>query len=129
MSEDAPSAPEPCPVKASLQQRPLLGCEQALQVEALFDVLANDTRLRLIHAIARQNEACVNDLAEALEMKPQAVSNQLQRLLDQGIVATRRQGNYIFYRIVDRCVMILLEHGLCLIEENAKRAKSSGGTV
>ena len=61
-------------------------------------------------------------LAEALEMKPQAVSNQLQLLLDKGIVAARRNGNNVFYRIADNCVMILLEHGLCLIEETAKRA-------
>ena len=115
--------PVPCPAKARLQQRPLLNCEQALDLEALFEVLANDTRLRLIHEVARREEVCVTDLADALDMKPQAVSNQLQRLLDKGIVAARRHGNNVFYRIVDNCVMILLEHGLCLIEETAKRAE------
>lgn len=115
--------PVPCPAKARLQQRPLLNCEQALDLEALFEVLANDTRLRLIHEVARREEMCVTDLADALDMKPQAVSNQLQRLLDKGIVAARRNGNNVFYRIVDNCVMILLEHGLCLIEETAKRAE------
>jgi len=114
--------PTPCPAKASLRQRPLLTSEQALGVEALFEVLANDTRLRLIHEIARREEVCVIDLAAAVEMRPQAVSNQLQRLLDKGILASRRAGNNVFYRIVDNCVMILLEHGLCLIEETAKRS-------
>lgn len=113
--------PKPCPAKASLRIRPLISCEQAGEVEALFELLSNDTRLRMLHEIARQEEVCVMDLAAALEMKPQAISNQLQRLLDRGIVATRRNGNNILYRIVDNCVLILLEHGLCLIEETRKR--------
>ena len=119
------TAPIPCPEKESLRERLLLSIEQAIEVEALFEVLANDTRLRLIHEVARRNEVCVIDLAAALEMKPQAISNQLQRLLDKGIVAARRNGNNMFYRIVDNCVMILLEHGLCLIEEAARRAGKS----
>lgn len=113
--------PEPCPAKASLRDRPLISCEQASEVEAVFEVLANDTRLRILHEIARQSEACVTDIASALEMKPQAVSNQLKRLLDKRIVASRRNANNVFYRIVDNCVLILLERGLCLIEETAKR--------
>jgi DNA-binding transcriptional ArsR family regulator len=54
-------------------------------------------------------------------LKPQAVSNQLQRLQDRGIVASRREGNVVYYRIVDECFVILLERGLCLVEEAAKR--------
>ncbi len=38
-------------------------------------------------------------------MRPQAVSNQLQRLLDRGILGSRREGNSIIYRIVDPCVI------------------------
>ena len=110
-----------CPAKTSLKQRPRMSYEQALAVETLFEVLANDTRLRLLHEIARMEEACTTELAEALEMKPQAISNQLQRLQDKGIVAGRRNGNNVYYRIVDDCVVILLERGLCLIEETAKR--------
>jgi ArsR family transcriptional regulator, lead/cadmium/zinc/bismuth-responsive transcriptional repressor len=119
------AAPEPCPAKEMLRDRPLISCEQAMEVEALFSVLANDSRLRLLHEIARQDEVCVMDLADAVEMKPQAVSNQLQRLLDKGIVAARRNGNNIYYRIVDHCVMILLDRGLCLIEEATRRGVKS----
>ena len=37
-------------------------------------------------------EVSPSGLAEKLAMKPQAVSNQLQRLSDRGIVQTRREG-------------------------------------
>lgn len=111
-----------CPAKASLKQRPRMTYEQATAVEALFEVLANDTRLRLLNEIACRDEATTVELAEALDMKPQAISNQLQRLQDKRIVAGRRNGNNVHYRVVDNCVIVLLERGLCLIEEDAKRA-------
>ncbi len=113
----------PCPAKAGIKARPPMTHEQALAVEALFDVLANDTRLRLLAEIARRDEASTSELAAALELSPQAVSNQLQRLNDRGIVAGRRDGTSVFYRIVDDCVVILLERGLCLIEEAARAAR------
>ena len=116
------SPPPPCPAKASLAQRPRMTYEQASAIETLFGVLANDTRLRLLHEIACREEAATVELADALEMKPQAVSNQLRRLQDMRIIAGRRDGNNVFYRIVDHCVIVLLERGLCLIEEDAKRA-------
>lgn len=96
--------------------RPTLAPGQAVELMALFKVLANDTRLRLLHALAGHGELCVTSLADALDMKPQAVSNQLQRLFDRGILASRRQGNNIYYRIVNGCVTDLLDRGLCLVE-------------
>ncbi len=82
-----------------------------------FKVLANDTRLRLLHALVCSEELCVSDLAAEIQMVPQAVSNQLQRLADRRIVAARREGNRILYRVVDPCVPALLDLGLCLTEE------------
>ena len=95
---------------------PLIDRDQAAELTQLFKVFANDTRLRLLHVLVREGEVRVSDLAERVEMKPQAVSNQLQRLVDRGILGSRRDGNNIFYRIADPCVPILLERGLCLIE-------------
>jgi DNA-binding transcriptional ArsR family regulator len=100
----------------ALADRPALGPEEAAGIANLFKVLANDTRLRLLHALARGGEVRVSDLAAQIGMTQQAVSNQLQRLVDQRIVATRRDGNNIYYRIVDACVPALLELGWCLLD-------------
>jgi ArsR family transcriptional regulator, lead/cadmium/zinc/bismuth-responsive transcriptional repressor len=78
---------------------------------------ASETRLRLLHALERAGELCVNDLAAAVEMAPQAVSNQLQRMADRGIVVARRQGSSVIYRIADPCVTALLDFGLCQVED------------
>jgi ArsR family transcriptional regulator, lead/cadmium/zinc/bismuth-responsive transcriptional repressor len=106
--------------KPPLAQRPLLSPAQAGAVVGLFKVLANDSRLRLLHGLERAGEMRVGDLAECVGMRPQAVSNQLQRLADRRIVAARRDGNSIYYRIADPCVTSLLDLGMCLIEEAAR---------
>ena len=84
-------------------------------VGGFFKILANDTRLRLLYTLAGVEEMCVCDIAAAVEMTPQAVSNQLQRLADQKIVATRRAGNMIYYRLIDDCVVGLLQKAICLL--------------
>lgn len=99
-----------------LARRPLLPAAKAARLMRLFKVFANDTRLRLLHALARSGEVRVTDLARAVGLKPQAVSNQLQRLVDRGILAARRNGANVHYRIVDPCVAILLDRGMCLID-------------
>ena len=112
-----------CPAKPALHERHLLTPEQAAELMALFKVLANDTRLRLLHALAKSEELCVNALAGTLGMKAQAVSNQLTRLAERGILGYRRNGNNIYYRIVDPCVIELLDHGLCLNEDAKARSR------
>jgi DNA-binding transcriptional ArsR family regulator len=116
MSPRRKAISECCPPKPRLKERSLLASPEALELAGMFKVLANDTRLRLLHALVRAGELSVTELADTLGMKPQAVSNQLQRLVDRGIVAFRRDGANIYYRIVDPCVPILLERGICLIE-------------
>ena len=105
--------------KPPLAARPLLSPQQAARVMVLFKVLGNDTRLRLLHALHRGGQVPVGEVAEQLGIRPQAVSNQLQRLSDRGIVTARRDGNRIFYSIADPCVPAVLDLALCLTEETA----------
>lgn len=110
-----------CPPKEPVAQQPLISGAKAAALAGLFKVMANDTRLRLLHALAREGELGVTALARAVGMKPQAVSNQLQRLADRGILDSRRNGNGILYRIVDPCVVDLLDRGWCLLTDSNKR--------
>lgn len=115
-----------CCEVVALKDRPLLSPIQAGGLAAVFKVLSNDTRLRLLHALVRADEICVTDLAATVGMKAQAVSNQLQRLSDLGILESRREGNNVHYRLIDLCVRSLLDQGLCLMEEVSNRSR--GGT-
>ena len=111
-----------CPPKPTLTARRLLSIRQAQALESIFKTLANSTRLRMLHALACANGLCVGELADKLGMKPQAVSNQLQRLADRGIVEAQREGLQIRYSILDPCVLTLLHQGWCLAEDAQVRA-------
>lgn len=114
--------------KPALRDRPLIDREQADELVRLYKILASDTRLRILHALERVGELSVTDLATEVGMKPQAVSNQLQRLVDRRIVASRREGSRLFYRIADPCVTGLIDLGMCLLEETGRvRGGADGG--
>ncbi|MEW6144149.1 MAG: metalloregulator ArsR/SmtB family transcription factor [Thermodesulfobacteriota bacterium] len=104
-----------------LSTHKLISAELAAELMKLFKIVTSETRLRLIHALIMAEELSVGELAKIVGMTPQAVSNQLQRLVDRNIVASRRNGNQIIYRIHDPCVISLLELGLCLLEESKKK--------
>ncbi len=118
---------DPCAARPALEERPLLSFVEAVKVMALFKVLANDTRIRMLHHIVRSGEATVTDLAKTLGMKPQAVSNQLMRLSDTGMLSSRREGNNVFYRVVNGCVAPLLDLALCLMEDEGRPRTPTGG--
>src|SRR3954451_4388133 len=117
----------PSTSRAPLADRPLLSFVEAVKVMDLFKVLANDTRIRLLHHLVRSGEATVTDLARTLGMKPQAVSNQLLRLSDTGMLSSRRDGNNVYYRVVNGCVAPLLDLALCLLEDEECRRPGDGG--
>jgi ArsR family transcriptional regulator, lead/cadmium/zinc/bismuth-responsive transcriptional repressor len=115
---ERPAATEGCCApRPALKDRSLLTFVQAVKVTALFKLLANDTRVRLLHHLVRSGEATVTDMARTLGMKPQAVSNQLVRLSDTGMLSSRRDGNNVYYRVVNGCVAPLLDLALCLMED------------
>ncbi len=126
-AESSCCSPEGMPTsRPPLAARPLLGFFDAVQVMALFKVLSNDTRIRILHHIIRSGEATVTDIARSLEMKPQAISNQLMRLSDTRMLASRRDGNNVFYRVENCCVAPLLDLALCLMETGTKPLNDQG---
>lgn len=116
---------ESCLPKPTLEERALLSSSDAQGLESIFKLLSSASRLRLIHAIALSRELCVGELANTLDMKQSAISNQLKLLSDKGIVKMRRDGLYSYYSIEDPCVLVLLERGWCLTEEAQARQATS----
>lgn len=95
----------------------LLADQAAGALAELFKVLANDNRLRILHAIHLAGEASPSDIADEIGASQQVVSNQLQRLADLRIVHARRDGQRVLYRIIDPCVPGLMNLGVCLLAE------------
>jgi ArsR family transcriptional regulator, lead/cadmium/zinc/bismuth-responsive transcriptional repressor len=119
----------PAPGTRSSRRAGLLTADHAEELAGTFKVLANDTRLLLLQALVGAGELCVTDLASEIGMTSQAISNQLQRLADRRILATRRDGNRIFYRIIDPCVPALLDLGLCLTKDAGAGGRMQAAAV
>ncbi len=64
----------------------------------LFGVLATPLRLRILNAICNQ-ERSVGEIMEAVESTQPNVSQHLKVLYQAGIVARRRMGNSVYYRV------------------------------
>ena len=82
----------------------------------LLKAVADPTRLRIVLAL-REFEMCVCDIAATLGMTESAVSHQLRRLREQGLVRARRQGQIIYYALDDDHVAELLDTALAHVRE------------
>lgn len=65
----------------------------------LFKALADDTRSRVALLIAREGELCVCELTAALDQSQPKISRHLAQLRSSGLLADRRQGQWVFYRL------------------------------
>lgn len=81
-----------------------------------FRVIGEPTRIRLLDQL-REGEATVNELAERLGAGQQNISKHLTVLADAGILGRRREGTYVYYRIVDGGVLGLCEQVCGSIEQ------------
>ena len=62
--------------------------------------LADETRLRALCAL-RGQELCVCQLIEMLQLAPSTVSKHLTILKDAGLVDSRKNGRWVYYRESD----------------------------
>ncbi len=67
--------------------------------ERFFQALGDNTRLRLLNLMGDQ-EICVCYFVEILNQSQPKISRHLAYLRNAGIVATRREGKWIHYRII-----------------------------
>ncbi|CAN0504513.1 unnamed protein product, partial [Phaeothamnion confervicola] len=73
----------------------------------LLRVLANPHRLQVLCGL-RTGELSVGQIADHVDLSQSALSQHLARLRLDRVVATRRQGQTIYYRIADPDVMTVL---------------------
>ena len=82
--------------------------ELAELIARRFRVIGEPMRIRMLDRL-REGELRVNELSEALGASQQNVSKHLAVLADVGILARRKQGTHVYYRIIDEGVFALCE--------------------
>jgi ArsR family transcriptional regulator, virulence genes transcriptional regulator len=75
--------------------------EKATQAARLLRLLANENRLLLLCRLVAEGETTVGALAEAVGLSQPALSQHLAMLREDGLVATRRESQAVFYRLAD----------------------------
>ena len=93
-----------------------LAPEELVRLSTLYKALGDPTRLQLLLGL-RDGEMCVCDLAALAEVSESAISHQLRKLRDWGLVRNRREGQILFYSLDDDCIARLLEVGLEHVRE------------
>jgi len=73
-----------------------------------FRVIGEPMRIKLLDAL-REREASVSELRESTGASQQNVSKHLCVLLEAGILGRRKDGNQVFYSIVDDSIFRLCE--------------------
>ena len=97
------------PEKVELVQANALGEPDLDRVAAMFKLLGDPTRAKLLYALLEAGELCVCDLAAATGVAESTVSQALRLLRVSDVVAGRRDGRMVFYRLADAHVRMLLD--------------------
>ena len=93
--------------------------EVLYELADLFRVFGDSTRIKILYAL-HDNELCVQDIANAVQLSQSAVSHQLRVLKDTKLVRFRRDGKTVYYALDDDHVRSILSLGMEHIEESLK---------
>lgn len=96
--------------------------ESAQSAARLLKLLASEQRLLLLCRLV-EGEASVGALAEHARLAQSAASQHLAKMRAEGLVATRREAQTIYYRLADPAAMRVLDT-LCDIYRGQPTAKA-----
>jgi DNA-binding transcriptional ArsR family regulator len=83
------------------------------KASSILSVLGNPFRVKLVLALGEQ-EACVCHLETLLKKRQAYISQHLMALRNAGLLKTRREGKYIYYRLSDPAIIELIKDAALL---------------
>ncbi len=94
-----------------------------LHLAALLGLAGNGVRLKILYLLYEENELCVCDLSDILNMNISAISQHLRKLKDGNVVDVRKEGQTYFY-FVKNDYLLILESFFNIINSKSKILKS-----
>ena len=73
-----------------------------------FDTIGNETRIKILFLLSEAGELCVCDLSDIIGHTVSAISHQLKKLKEIGLVTTRKEPPTVFYSISDNSYLNVL---------------------
>jgi DNA-binding transcriptional ArsR family regulator len=87
----------------------------------IFKVLGDETRAKIVYALAQADRLCVCDIAQIVGLSLPAVSHHLRVLRELDIARANKEGKMVFYSLADEHVASLVKQGA----EHAGETKSN----
>ncbi len=88
-----------------------------------FKLLADETRVRCLLVIAREQRVCVAELTTALQESQPKISRHLALLRASGVVIDERHGQWVFYRLSEQLPGWMKKQIQGLVDSNCLRAE------
>ena len=86
--------------------------ETLSHIAELFKGFADPTRVHILCLLLTEEELCVTDIAEKVEVSQSAISHQLRLLKQMHLIKSRREGKNMHYSLADDHVRTILQMGL-----------------
>ena len=81
------------------------------QIAELFKAFGDPPRVHILSLLVEQ-ELCVGDIAQGVNLSQSAISHQLRILKQMHLIKFRREGKNILYSLADDHVRTILQMGL-----------------
>lgn len=85
-------------------------------METVFSALGDTTRLKMLRLIGDE-ELCSCEVMAALELTQPTTSHHLAILERAGLLTSKRNGKWVFYKIANPKVQNMVKKGFNLVEE------------
>lgn len=73
----------------------------------LLSIAGSEVRLKILFLLNMEGELCPCDIADVLEMSVPAISQQIRKVKDAGVISSRREGQTLYYSIIKNGTDIL----------------------
>lgn len=90
-------------------------------ITEIAQALSDASRVRAVMALRKQ-ELCVCQLIELLDLAPSTVSKHMTILKQAGLVETRKEGRWVYYRLVEAGVDSAVAQALRWVVETLSRS-------
>lgn len=92
--------------------------EQIEKTAKILNLVGNETRLKILLLITKEEKVCVCDLSDVLGISVSAISQQLRKLKDNQLLKSNKEGQTIYYNVHPDSQEIL-EHIFEILEQQS----------
>jgi DNA-binding transcriptional ArsR family regulator len=102
-------------IRLFADQQQIQSCRQKLgqhtktfsRLARVLELSGNEVRLKILFLLNQERELCPCDISDILGMSIQAVSQHLRKLKDGGILESRRDGQTIYYSLLQEHLTVI----------------------